>query len=199
MTTTGRNTLYHKKHSVLVMHAQLKRSQPMLASSMPPPSRWGFTLIFCIALNMAGCGVTPSKPSSGSTTLNFGTSGKPTPQQSALSRHYKSWIHTRYKLGGLSKAGIDCSGFVHVTYRDVFNKKLPRSTRQLAKTGKAVTQESLKLGDLVFFKTGRSKRHVGIYINNGKFIHASTSRGVMQSSLRTDYWSKHYWKAQRVF
>ena len=180
------------------MHIQLKRSQPMLSSSTLPLSTWGFALAFCIALNVMGCSSAPSKPTSSSTTLNFGSSGKPSPQQAALSRHYKSWINTTYKLGGLSKAGIDCSGFVHVTYRDVFNKKLPRSTELLAKTGKAVTQKSLKFGDLVFFKTGRKQRHVGIYINNGEFIHASSSRGVMQSSLRSKYWSQHYWKANRI-
>jgi cell wall-associated NlpC family hydrolase len=150
-------------------------------------------------VNIVGCSSTPSKPSHASTTLNFGNPGKPNAQQTALSRHYKTWKSTPYKLGGLSKSGIDCSGFVHVTYRDVFKRKLPRSTELLAKTGDNIKQKSLKFGDLVFFKTGRSKRHVGIYINNGKFIHASSSRGVMQSSLRSDYWSRNYWMAKRIF
>jgi cell wall-associated NlpC family hydrolase len=163
-----------------------------------PCSVWGIALLFFIALNIAGCSSAPSKPSRSSTNLSFGTSGKPSTQQAALSRHYKAWKNAPYKLGGLSKSGVDCSGFVHITYRDIFKRKLPRSTALLAKTGNSVTQKSLKFGDLVFFKTGRSKRHVGIYINNGKFIHASSSRGVMQSSLKSNYWSKSYWMAKRV-
>ncbi len=161
-------------------------------------------VVFCISLGMLGCSTTASKhstvskhPSSGK--IEFGGPGKPTLQQTTLSKHYAAWKSAPYKLGGLSKAGIDCSGFVQVTYRDVFNKKLPRSTELLAKTGKTISRQSLKFGDLVFFKTGRSQRHVGIYINNGKFIHASSSRGVMQSSLNSKYWAQHYWKARRIF
>lgn len=180
------------------MHTPFKRPQSTSANSTPSLSKWRFALMLCITLNILGCGSTPSKPANNSTTLSFATSGKANSQQAALSRHYKAWASTAYKLGGLSKAGIDCSGFVHVTYRDVFNKKLPRSTKLLANTGKTVTQKSLKFGDLVFFKTGRKQRHVGIYINNGQFIHASSSRGVMQSSLRSNYWSQHYWKAKRI-
>ena len=160
-------------------------------------TKWGFSLLLCIMLSLVGCGSTPSKHSN-SASLNIGKSGKASPQQAAVTRHYKTWRNTPYRLGGLSKRGIDCSGFVHVIYRDAFNKKVPRSTQRLAKIGKSITQKSLKFGDLVFFKTGRKQRHVGIYINNGKFIHASSSRGVMQSSLRSDYWSQHYWKAKRI-
>jgi len=157
--------------------------------------KWALALLLCITLNLIGCGSTPNKPANNTTPLSFDKSG---PQQAALSKQYSRWINTPYKLGGLSKHGIDCSGFVHVIYRDVFNKKVPRSTQLLAKTGKSIAQKSLKFGDLVFFKTGRKQRHVGIYINNGNFIHASSSRGVMQSSLRSNYWSQHYWKAKRI-
>ena len=180
------------------MQIPFNHPQSISANARPSLSKWRSALMLCIALNVVGCGSSPSKPAHNPSTLSFATSGKANSQQVALSRHYKAWASTAYKLGGLSKAGIDCSGFVHVTYRDVFNKKLPRSTKLLAKTGKSVTQKSLKFGDLVFFKTGRKQRHVGIYINNGKFIHASSSRGVMQSSLRSNYWSQHYWKATRI-
>ena len=101
-------------------------------------------------------------------------------------------------MGGLNRNGIDCSGFVHVTFRDVFKKDLPRSTELLAKVGKPVPTDALKVGDLVFFKTGFKDRHVGIYTGGGQFIHASKSRGVMESSLNNPYWTKHYWKATRV-
>lgn len=165
-------------------------------------------ILLCLTVGIVGCGSTASKHTStsthsGSDKLNFsntgkGSTGKLTPQQAALTRHYNAWRNAPYKLGGLSKTGVDCSGFIQVTYRDVFNKKVPRSTEQQAKIGKKITPQSLKFGDLIFFKTGRSQRHVGIYINNGRFIHASSSRGVMQSSLTSRYWSQRYWKAQRI-
>lgn len=150
------------------------------------------------ALTLIGCSSTPDKPAGSFSAPGIETSVWASPQHAVLSQHFKSWAKAPYKLGGLSRSGIDCSGFVHITYRDVFDTTLPRSTERLAQTGKAVAKQSLQFGDLVFFKTGRTKRHVGIYINNGKFIHASSSRGVMQSSLHSDYWSAHYWRAQRI-
>ncbi|HHI94580.1 MAG TPA: hypothetical protein ENK04_13890 [Gammaproteobacteria bacterium] len=157
-----------------------------------------YTLLIGITLGVSGCSSTSVKRTSASDITVFGKPGSQTRQQAALSRHYSAWKSTPYKLGGLSKTGVDCSGFVHVTFRDVFNKQTPRSTEQLAQSGKAVTQKSLTFGDLVFFKTGRTQRHVGIYIKDGKFIHASSSRGVIQSSLNSAYWSRHYWKARRI-
>ncbi len=170
----------------------------MLTQSFHTTNTIFCALMFGIVLGVSGCSSTPVKHTNASSTATFGKPGSQTHQQAALSRHYFAWKSTPYKLGGLSKAGIDCSGFVHVTFRDLFNQKTPRSTKQLAKTGKAVTKKSLKFGDLVFFKTGRKQRHVGIYVSNGKFIHASSSRGVTQSSLNSTYWSRHYWKAQRI-
>lgn len=166
----------------------------------------GFSAVWLLligaALAMIGCSSTPGKPTGSFSVPGTGTSTKASPQHAALydalSQHFRSWANAPYKLGGLSRSGIDCSGFVHVTYRDVFDTSLPRSTERLAQTGKAVAKQSLQFGDLVFFKTGRTKRHVGIYVDNGKFIHASSSRGVMQSSLHSDYWSAHYWRAQRI-
>lgn len=184
MIRAGRHIQHHQRQQ-LTMHKHFSYFS----------QTFNLILLLCLALSLAACGSTPRKQVSAAV---FNTPGKQSPQQTALSRHYKTWINTPYKLGGLNKSGIDCSGFVHVTYRDVFNRKLPRSTKLLAKTGKAITQKNLKFGDLVFFRTGRSQRHVGIYINNGEFIHASSSRGVMQSSLRSNYWSQHYWKAKRI-
>ena len=115
-----------------------------------------------------------------------------------LNTHYSRWKGTPYELGGLNKNGIDCSGFVHVTYRDAFGIKLPRTTEDLADTGKSISKHQLNVGDLVFFKTGFSKRHVGIYVGNQQFIHASTSRGVMKSNLTKPYWSQPYWKSTRL-
>lgn len=116
----------------------------------------------------------------------------------SFKRHFEEWDDVKYKFGGLSKDGVDCSGFVYLTFWEQFGIKLPRNTELQVKLGKTIPQDKLKTGDLVFFKTGRTMRHVGIYLNNHKFIHASSSRGVTTSSLDSEYWSKRYWTAKRL-
>jgi cell wall-associated NlpC family hydrolase len=115
-----------------------------------------------------------------------------------LQKQYVAWKGVPYKEGGNSKRGVDCSGFVHLTFKNALGVNLPRSTKLLLKTGTPISRQQLSVGDLVFFKTGGSKRHVGIYIGKGQFIHASTSKGVIRSNLKSPYWSKHYWKSKRV-
>ena len=110
----------------------------------------------------------------------------------------EKWGNVKYKLGGLSKSGIDCSGFVYLTFRSEFGVQLPRSTEQQANVGKYVKQRNLKVGDLIFFKTSRNVRHLGVYMGARTFIHASTSRGVTISKLDNEYWKKRYWKSVRV-
>lgn len=125
---------------------------------------------------------------------------------SALETHYRAWRGTPHRWGGLSHAGIDCSGFVFVTYRDVFGVRLPRDTGGQSRVGRAVSRGELRRGDLVFFAIGSDEgsgkdaktRHVGIYVGGGEFIHASSSRGVMRSSLHHPYWRDAYWKSTRV-
>jgi cell wall-associated NlpC family hydrolase len=102
------------------------------------------------------------------------------------------------RLGGLSKSGIDCSGFAYLTYKDCFGIELPRTTGQQAKSGQAVNINGLQAGALVFFKTGILGRHMGIYVECGVFLHASTTQGVMLSNLSDPYWSSHYWKTVRI-
>lgn len=111
---------------------------------------------------------------------------------------YNNWRGVRYREGGLSKNGIDCSGYVHLTYLEKFNRTIPRSTELLARSGFEVSPRQVRAGDLVFFKTGWKKRHVGIYLKNGSFMHVSSSRGVMISKLRNPYWSDAFWMARRV-
>lgn len=108
------------------------------------------------------------------------------------------WYGTPYRYGGLSRNGIDCSGFVMSIYRDVLNIDIPRTTALQSSFGKKVSRSQLEPGDLVMFKTGWGKRHSGIYLGNGDFVHASSSRGVMISSINSNYWNKAYWMARRV-
>ena len=115
----------------------------------------------------------------------------------ALNDFYAQWQGTPYTWGGSSSRGIDCSAFVQLAYADLFRATLPRQTRQQAKIGGKIPRADLLPGDLVFFKTGWRNRHVGIYVGNGEFIHASTSEGVTKSSILSEYWNKHFWKATR--
>lgn len=119
---------------------------------------------------------------------------------SRLEQHRRSWAGTRYVLGGTTKKGVDCSGFTQVTYRELFGKSLPRMTVDQAKVGKKIARNQLKTGDLVFFNTGRGPngKHVGIYVKNGEFLHASSKKGVIYSNLNNPYWNKAFWQARRL-
>ncbi|MCT7646534.1 C40 family peptidase [Aliarcobacter butzleri] len=111
---------------------------------------------------------------------------------------YNQWKGTRYKLGGSTKSGIDCSGFVQKVLQQGFGLTMPRDTVSLSKVGTSIKKDDLKMGDLVFFKTKRNN-HVGIYLEDGKFMHASTKIGVTISEIDSDYFKNSYWKAQRIF
>ena len=116
-----------------------------------------------------------------------------------LQAQFNDWRGVPYRIGGLSRRGIDCSGFVQLTYRQKFGRKLPRTTRQLAATGNPVEASQHRPGDLVFFQTGLFQRHVGIYLGRGRFLHASTSRGVPISRLDSPYCRRTYRHSRRVW
>lgn len=135
---------------------------------------------------------------------NFSADGKTIPQQDdnteiteALREYFTRWQGTRYRYGGLSRDGVDCSGLTLITYKELFGKNLPRTVKEQIKKGKKITKNSLQAGDLVFFKTGLFQKHVGIYLEDDLFIHASGKKGVTISSLNNVYWQKRYWRAQR--
>jgi cell wall-associated NlpC family hydrolase len=111
---------------------------------------------------------------------------------------YQRWKGTRHRLGGTGSQGIDCSGFITAVYRDAFNINLPRTTQAQVHKGKSVSLNELKPGDLVFFKPPGYLRHVGIYLNRSKFVHASKSKGVTISKIDEYYWGKYFWTAKRI-
>lgn len=111
---------------------------------------------------------------------------------------YHKWKGTRYAYGGMSRRGVDCSGLVYITFQNRLNKSLPRTTAEQSSMGYSVSRSDLKEGDLVFFKTGKKLRHVGIYIEDGQFLHVSSKKGVMLSRLNDYYWKDRYWFARRV-
>jgi cell wall-associated NlpC family hydrolase len=110
-----------------------------------------------------------------------------------------SFLGTPYAYGGSTKNGIDCSGFTSSVYANAVRKQLPRSTREQYRVGSSVGKNELQFGDLVFFNTtGRSPSHVGIYIEDDLFVHASVSYGVTISSLESSYYKKRFIGARRL-
>ena len=105
------------------------------------------------------------------------------------------------RAGGDNKRGTDCSGLVSQLYKQVYNIRLSRSTDEQLKESNKVSRRNLREGDLVFFTSRASKKrvaHVGIYLKNGKFIHASTSKGVIVSSLNEQYYTQYWLRGGRV-
>jgi cell wall-associated NlpC family hydrolase len=110
------------------------------------------------------------------------------------------WYGVRYRMGGNDKSGIDCSAFVQRLYEQVFGTNVVRTAfEQFNNCGMVWNVDSIKEGDLVFFRThGGRISHVGIYLMNNYFVHASSSRGVAISSLNEDYWSRKYAGAGQI-
>lgn len=112
------------------------------------------------------------------------------------------WLGTPYRYAGNTKRGTDCSGFTFAIVRDAYGKKIERSTRdQLKKSVHRIRKHSLREGDLVFFTSKGSKgsvAHVGIYLKNRKFAHASSTKGVIVSNLDEAYWEAHWLCGGRI-
>ena len=115
-----------------------------------------------------------------------------------LRQQYAKWAGTPYHYGGNSKRGIDCSAFMMRLFEESFRKPLPRTTAQQVKLGALVSKQRLKVGDLVFFRTSRKQRHVGVFVGQDTFIHASVSKGVTTSKLTNPYWHARYWQSRRI-
>lgn len=113
----------------------------------------------------------------------------------ALAAVYNEWVGTRYRMGGTGKHGIDCSAFMQTAFADAFGMELPRSTAEQRYLGRQINKHELRKGDLVFF---RGNNHVGVYIGNNQFMHASTSQGVTISSLDENYWARTYTQSRRI-
>ncbi len=119
----------------------------------------------------------------------------------ALVKELNKWIGTKYKYGGTTKKGIDCSGLVMQAYKKACDIKLPRSSREQHRYCTRINRKDLIKGDLVFFATGKSKKivtHVGVYIGNGEIIHASSSKGVVVSRLSDKYYTNTYHSSGRI-
>ena len=110
-----------------------------------------------------------------------------------------SMLGVPYRLGGNTQSGIDCSGFTSRVYQKALYRQLPRAARNQYEVGEEIAETDLQFADLVFFNTaGRSPSHVGIYIEDDLFAHASVSYGVTISSLESTYYRKRYVGARRI-
>jgi len=109
----------------------------------------------------------------------------------------QDWYGVPYQWGGESKNGVDCSAFVQNVYREAFSYQLPRVTETQVQTGTEVPRSQVRAGDLVFFKPEGEWNHVGVYLGDNTFAHASSSNGVTRDSFDASYWSRYYWTARR--
>ena len=111
----------------------------------------------------------------------------------SLVKEVIGWLGTPYQYGGESKSGTDCSGFIQQVYKTVYGINTSRSANDIYLDCTKIKRETLKQGELVFFKINTEKiGHVGIFLQDPYFIHASSSKGVMVSSLELDYWTKYF-------
>ena len=137
-----------------------------------------------------------SPPSNSIRTLSTRYGIQVTPRDNyTLYNTVAQWLGTPYKSGQNTMRGTDCSGFAGNIYRTVYKKNLARSTADILRLNcRRVTRQNLREGDLVFFATGRTKKvsHVGVYLKDGKFAHASSSKGVIVSNLNEMYYRKRW-------
>jgi len=153
--------------------------------------------LFCLtAFLLAGCASTENSTTRGDETPE--TAWTAAEAMSRLQAAVDRWEGTPHQLGGSSTRGADCSGLVQSVYANEFGLEVPRTTEEQVQVGHAVSRSQLQPGDLVFFRPEWKTRHVGIYLSDGRFLHASESDGVRVSDLRRSYWEERWWQARRL-
>ena len=115
-----------------------------------------------------------------------------------LYQFIENWWATRYQYGGITREGIDCSAYTSSLMHNVYGLDISRDASSQYDECKKIKKKNLREGDLVFFKTGRGVSHVGVYLRNGYFTHASVSSGVTISNLDESYYSKRYIGGGRI-
>ena len=102
------------------------------------------------------------------------------------------WYGTPYRLGGTTKKGVDCSAFSQFLFASVYGFSIPRTAREQYNLTSRISRTELKEGDLIFFNTRGGVSHVGVYLQNNKFVHVSTSGGVVISDIFDEYWVRRF-------
>jgi lipoprotein Spr len=116
-----------------------------------------------------------------------------------LYRFIDEWYGVKYRMGGTTKKGVDCSAFVQHLYQYVFGYDILRTACLQFKESKKIAKDDLKEGDLVFFKIGTSRiSHVGVYLRNNFFVHSASSKGVSIANLSNAYWSRYFAGGGRI-
>jgi hypothetical protein len=168
-------------------------------------------VLFLVGLVLAGCtpSVRYSRNPGANTARNKSHKVPPswdyrkhyTVPPARLKRIVDSFLGTPYRYGGTSRRGMDCSGFVVVVFRKLNGAALPRSSRRQRRLGKPVSRNRAKAGDLVFFRGGvfNLVNHVGIYMGDGEFAHASSSKGVVYTDLDDEYFGPRFAGFRRLF
>lgn len=176
---------------------------------MNPLFRTYFAIILVSMILLLGsCGTGRNAVSRGNSprdnsgrTENIANAASPTVQLERISglaseivKEARTWIGTPYIYGGHSRKGTDCSGMVMEVFKKVTNIKLPRSAQEQQQYCSETSRERLNPGDLIFFSPSKNSRvsHVGIYIGNNRMIHASSSRGVIESNIYENWFVQHY-------
>lgn len=118
-------------------------------------------------------------------------------KQKVFNEFYNETKHIKYKMGGTGQNGIDCSAFTQKMFKEKFDYALSRSTLTQVNEGIEVKKSELQPGDLVFFKTSKIDKHVGVYTGNGEFLHASI-KGIQYTKLDKPFYKDSYWTARRV-
>jgi cell wall-associated NlpC family hydrolase len=154
----------------------------------------GLVLAAVVATGCAGTGASTRTAGGPGSERSWSDSTVETRLRAASDR----WAGVPHEWGGTSRQGIDCSSLVQTVYSEAFAVSVPRTTEAQADVGTRVSRRALRPGDLVFFLPSRGKPHVGIYLSDGEFVHASSSRGVTVSNLDRSYWTDAWWQARRV-
>ncbi len=173
-----------------------------------PAAAWRLAVVLAVcAWLLAACGsdaVRPAPPAAAGTTPQrdwpLVTPADPAAANAVLMRAI-GLVGTPYRYGGNTpEGGFDCSGLVNYVFRDMLDLKLPRTSRELAGyQGPRIEPERLAAADLVFFGSGGQVSHVGIYVGEGRFVHAPSTGGTVRlDHLDGAYWRRHYSGARRV-
>ena len=163
-------------------------------------------LIFLIVISFASCKSSKRAKSKKEVSTEIPTKkNKKASKAGYIIDYAKQFKGVRYKWGGTTKSGMDCSGLVFESFR-AYDIILPRISRDMAKKGDKISLKEAQEGDLLFFKTSKSRRHsinhVGLIIKSKAgditFIHATTSKGVLVSKLSENYWKSAFVEARRI-
>lgn len=162
--------------------------------------------LLLLTIFLASCGSSKRSTTNKKTRTSRTIKSNSDPNSTAgkIIKYAKTFEGTRYKFGGTTKKGMDCSGLIYTSFAKE-GIALPRISRDMAKQGNRISLLKVKEGDLVFFQTNKSKNvinHVGLVVYNKsgvlKFIHATTSRGVIISDISENYWNRSFVQARRI-